>query len=100
MSKCCKDHLEKEGLDDKASSVQFFESCRLHVIKDHDLGKSIVRPELVEVVSQHISILHRPGFDSRVILDPHVAHIVHVKSDNAWKLPMDCEAAHEGFDFD
>jgi hypothetical protein len=98
--KCCKDHLDTETLDDEASSVQFFESCKLHVMKDHDFGKSIVRPELVEAVSQHISILHRPGFDSRVILDPHVAHLVHVNSNAGWTIPMECEAAHEGFVFD
>ena len=98
--KCCKYCLDTDSLDDEASSVQFFESCKLHVMKDHDSGKSIVRPELVEAVSQHISILHRPGFGSRVILDPNVAHLVHVNSNAGWTIPMECEAAHEHFGFD
>jgi len=95
--KCCNDHLETGKLDDEASSVQFFESCSVHTKKDHWLGKSVVRPELTEIITQHRTLLPRPGFDSRVILAPEVAHLVHVKGTASWGYALDCENAHEGF---
>jgi len=95
--KCCNYHLETGKLNDEASSVQFFESCSVHTKKDHWLGKSVVRPELTEIITQHRTLLPRPGFDPRVILAPEVAHLVHVKGTASWGYSLDCENAHEGF---
>jgi len=98
--KCCNDHFELGKIYDQASSVQFFDSCNVHINKDHDLGKSVVRPDLVEIITQHTTLLHRPGFDSRVILAPEVAYLVHVRGNASWEMPLDCEDAKEGFDVD
>ena len=99
-TQCCQGHLGDQALDNEAASVQFFDSCRLHTMKDHDFGKNIVRPDLVEAVSQHITLLHREGVQERIILEPDVAHFVHVKFDVGWGLPMECKLGHEDFSHD
>jgi len=96
--KCCDNHLHSETSDDEDTSVRFFESCKNHIMKDHDHGKSIVRPALVEALSQHITLIHRNGFDTRVTMDPAIAHLVHVNRNAGWGIQMDCEQAHEGFE--
>ena len=99
-SQCCQRRLGDQSKDSEDSSVEYFDSCKLHIMKDHDFGKNIVRPDLVEAVSQHVTILHRQNVEERAFLEPDVAHLVHVKSDVGWGIPADCILGHEGFSFD
>ena len=97
---CCQRRLGDESQDNADSSIEFFDSCKLHIMKDHDFGKNIVRPDLVEAVSQHVTILHRRSVQGQTFLEPDVAHLMHVKSDVGWGIPMDCNLGHEGFSSD
>ena len=96
-TQCCQLPLGAETQDTEESSVEFFDSCKIHIMKDHQFGKNVVRPDLVEAVSQHITLLHRKDVQDRVFMDPDIAHMVHVKSDVGWGIPMECELGHEDF---
>ena len=99
-SQCCQGQLGDETQDTEETSAEFFESCKLHTSKDHDRGKSVVRPDLVEIVSQHIPILYHTDVQDPIVLDPSVAHMVHIRSNSAWFVPTDCELGHEDFTHD
>lgn len=98
--RCCTHPFENKTWDQPELSIPFFESCRKHVMKDHDVGKSVLRPELVESASQHLPIRYRIDYESRISIDPKIAHIVHVSGHSGWGVPTDCKAAHEGFQSD
>ena len=94
---CCHHESRDATRDTEEAAQEFFDSCKLHTAKDHDLGKSVVRPQLVEAVTQHSALLFCSGVQERIEVAPEIAHMVHVKFSAAWNFPFDCEHAHMEF---
>ena len=91
--KCCNNHFEPETLESEESSADFFYSCTKYIMKDHDFGKTVVRPELVESITQHRVLKALPGFETSISLHPNYAHLAHVKGEAGWDIPQFCEEA-------